>query len=308
LRVYKGIESYKKVKNPVVTTGTFDGVHLGHQKIISRLKEIARKEDGEVVLLTFHPHPRMVLFPDDNELHLLSSLDEKIHLLEQLGVEHLVIIPFTKEFSRLSSMEFVRNILVNTIGTRKLVIGYNHHFGRNREGSFEHLKEYGPLYGFDVEEIPALDVDDVEVSSTKIRKALEIGEIEVANSYLGYPYLLTGTVVEGRKLGRTLGYPTANIEVKEKNKLIPANGIYAVTSTVNGKELKGMMSIGNNPTVGSGPRTLEVNLFDFEDSIYGVTITVHFHKKIRDEKKFADLEALKKAMAGDKEITLQILK
>lgn len=308
MKVYFGIEEYKKVKNPVVTTGTFDGVHLGHQKIIARLKEIARKERGEVVLLTFDPHPRMVLFPDDHELQLLNSLDEKISLLEQFGVEHLVIIPFTREFSRLSSLEFVRNILVNTIGTRKLVIGYNHHFGRNREGSFEHLREFGPLYGFDVEEIPALDVDDVEVSSTKIRKALENGQIEIANTYLGYPYLLTGTVVEGKKLGRTLGYPTANLRVEEKNKLIPANGIYAVTSRVKGKTLKGMMSIGHNPTVGGGPRTLEVNLFDFEELIYGEVITVHFYRKIRDEEKFADLEALKKAMARDKEITLDTLK
>ena len=177
MKVYSNIADFKNVKNPIVTTGTFDGVHLGHQKIISRLKDVANEEEGETVLLTFYPHPRMVLFPDDNELKLLNTQQEKIQLLENYGVDHLIIYPFTKEFSRLTSVEFVRNVLVNNIHTKRLVIGYNHHFGRNREGSFEHLKEFGPIYGFDVEEIPAKDIDSIEISSTKIRKALQLGEV-----------------------------------------------------------------------------------------------------------------------------------
>ena len=305
MKVCNDINNLGKVPNPVVTTGTFDGVHLGHQRIIKRIREIAKKEKGETVLVTFYPHPRMVLFPDDNELRLLNTQDEKIALLEKFGIDNLVIISFTKQFSRLSSVEFVRDIIANRIGTKKLVIGYNHHFGRNREGSFEHLKEYGPMYGFTVEEIPAIDVDHVEVSSTKIRKALGEGDIRTANTYLGYEYMLHGTVVHGKKLGREIGYPTANISVDDKYKLVPADGIYAVSVDVRGKIHKGMMSIGLNPTVNGKGRTIEVNILDFNDEIYGEKIGINFRDWLREEKKFSDLEELKMQLGRDREATLQ---
>jgi riboflavin kinase / FMN adenylyltransferase len=307
VNVYTNIEDLKKVKNPVVTTGTFDGVHLGHQKIISRLREAAKEENGETVLLTFYPHPRMVLFPEDNELKILSTQSEKIALLEKYGVDHLIIYPFTKEFSRLTSVEFVRDLLVNRIGTKRLVIGYNHHFGRNREGSFEHLKEYGPLYGFEVEEIPAKDVDHIEVSSTKIRKALQEGDVTTANTYLGHEYSLSGKVVDGKKLGRTIGYPTANIVVDDRYKLIPADGIYAVKVLQGDKMYGGMLSIGDNPTVPGKGRSIEVNIFDFDKEIYGEDATIFFIKRLRDEMKFRDLDELKVQLAKDKTETLKVI-
>jgi riboflavin kinase/FMN adenylyltransferase len=306
MKVYTDIEQFKGVKFPVVTSGTFDGVHVGHQRIINRLKEIATQAGGETVLLTFYPHPRMVLFPDDNELKLLNTQEEKIKLLEKQGVDHLIIYPFTKEFSRLSSVNFIRDILVNKIGTKKLVIGYNHHFGRNREGSFEHMKEYGPVYGFDVEEIPAQDIHNIEISSTKIREALQRGDIRTANTFLGYSHLLTGTVVKGKQLGRTLGYPTANLAIADKFKLIPGNGIYVVEVGYGAEIYKGMMSIGLNPTVNNGTdRTIEVNILDFEKDIYGEELTIGFIDKIRDEEKFDNLEKLKQQLGKDKQHTLR---
>jgi riboflavin kinase/FMN adenylyltransferase len=306
VKVYNEISNFKGVQCPVLTTGTFDGVHLGHLRIIKRLQELAVSSGGESVVLTFHPHPRMVLYPDDDSLRLLSTLEEKISLLELAGVQHLIIHPFSREFSRLTSLEFVRNIIVNQIGTRKLVIGYNHHFGRNREGSFEHLKEYGPLYGFDVEEIPAKDVDHVEVSSTKIRKALQEGDILTANAFLGHSYSLEGKVVKGRQLGRELGFPTANIHLADPYKLVPADGIYAVGVHAAGKEWIGMMSIGMNPTVDGKVRTLEVNILNFEKDIYGETIRVSFVKRLRDEVKFSGLEELKEQLYRDQAATLQV--
>lgn len=306
MKVYNNIEDFKDVKNPVVTTGTFDGVHLGHQKIISRLKEAAQEQDGETVMLTFYPHPRMVLFAEDNELKLLNTQEEKLELLEKYGVDHLIVYPFTKEFSRLTSVEFVRNILVNKIKTKRLIIGYNHHFGRNREGSFEHLKEYGPLYGFEVEEIPAEDIETIEISSTKIRKALQTGDIKTATTFLGHLYTLKGTVVEGLKLGRTIGYPTANIVVEDKYKLIPADGIYAVKIKHNSKMYNGMLSIGDNPTVAGKGRSIEVNIFDFDKDIYGESVTIYFVERLRDEIKFKGLEELRVQLVKDKEDSLRI--
>lgn len=307
MKVYTQIEDFKNVKNPVVTTGTFDGVHLGHQKIISRLKDVASEEHGETVLLTFYPHPRMVLFPDDNELKLLNTQLEKIQLLENYGIDHLIIYPFTKEFSRLTSVEFVRNVLVNNIHTKRLVIGYNHHFGRNREGSFDHLKEFGPVYGFDVEEIPAKDIDHIEISSTKIRQALQAGEVKVAATFLGHTYSLSGKVVEGRQLGRTIGYPTANIVIEDNYKLIPADGVYAVNVGIRGEMYQGMLNIGNNPTVLGKGRSIEVNIFDFNQNIYGDDATIYFIERLRDEIKFSGLDALKVALAEDKKNALKIL-
>ncbi len=306
MNIYYSIDDFKNVKNPVVTTGTFDGVHLGHQKIISRLKDFAANENGESVLLTFFPHPRMVLFPEDNDLKLLSNQAEKIELLEKYGIDHLIILPFTKEFSRLTSLEFIRNILVNKIKTKKLVIGYNHHFGRNREGSFNHLKEYGPLYGFDVEEISAQDIDQVEISSTKIRNALQTGDITTATKYLGHQYTLSGKVVGGKKLGKTIGYPTANISVEDKFKLIPTDGVYAVKVKHNGTTYNGMLNIGNNPTVDGKCRSVEVNIFNFDNDIYGDELTIYFIEHLRTEVKFANLDELKKQLAADKEKALLI--
>ncbi|MBK7184157.1 MAG: bifunctional riboflavin kinase/FAD synthetase [Bacteroidetes bacterium] len=307
MKVYTNIDDFIGVKNPIVTTGTFDGVHVGHQKIIARLKALAKEEDGETVLLTFYPHPRMVLFPEDNELQLINTQPEKIELLEKYGIDHLIIYPFTKEFSRLSSVEFVRNILVNTIKTKRLVIGYNHHFGRNREGSFEHLKEYGPLYGFDVEEIPAKDIDSIEISSTKIRTALLAGDVTTANTYLGHEFSICGKVVGGKQLGRTIGYPTANIQLQDKYKIIPADGVYAVKVRHNGQLYGGMLNIGNNPTIEGKGRSIEVNIFDFDMDIYNQDATIYFIERLRDEVKFNGLDELTKQLALDKTNSEKIL-
>ncbi|MBA3900942.1 MAG: bifunctional riboflavin kinase/FAD synthetase [Bacteroidetes bacterium] len=302
MKVYYNLEDFEGVRNPVVTTGTFDGVHIGHQTIIKRLEEIARKENGETVLLTFFPHPRMVLYPNDKSLKLINTQEEKIELLEKYGIDHLIILPFTKEFSRLSSIDYIRNILVKKIGTKKLIIGYNHHFGRNREGSFEHLKEFAPVYGFDVEEIPAQDVDHINVSSTKIRNALLEGDIKTANNYLGHPYSLRGTVVEGKKIGRDLGYPTANIQIQEDYKLIPEVGVYAVDVIYNEERQKGMLSIGFNPTLGNNPLSIEVNIFNFNKDIYGQKLIILFKGRMRDELKFENLAQLKEQLDKDQEL------
>ena len=301
MKVYYGTDEFDSNTNSIVTTGTFDGVHLGHQKIIERLKVAANKFKGESVLITYHPHPRHVLYPEDNTLQLLNTIDEKIELLDKFDIDHLVIQPFTKEFSRQSSIEFVRNVLVNQINTKKLVIGYNHHFGRNREGSFEHLKEFGPIYGFEVEEIPAQDVDEVNVSSTKIRKSLLAGDIKTANKYLNHPYKIMGLVVEGNKLGRSIGVPTANLFLKDLNKLIPKPGAYIVKVCVDKKWYKGILNIGVNPTVTPGNRNLkiETHILGFDQDIYGEEIEIDFFFRMRDEKKFESLEKLKNQLEID---------
>ncbi len=333
MKVYNSIEEFVPVNEAVVTIGTFDGVHIGHQKIIQRLKEIATANNGEVVVLTFFPHPRMVLFPDDHGLQLLNTLDEKKLLLEQYGVDHLIVHPFSKQFSRLSSTEFVRDILVNKLGVKKLVIGYDHHFGRNREGSFNELADLAPLYNFEVEQIPEQDVHDVAVSSTKIRNALLEGNVHIATEFLGYPYALTGKVVEGHKLGRQLGFPTANIQV-ENYKLIPANGVYAVkvamgngqwaTGNSDTQQLRtlnkghtersrsaetlfGALNIGTRPTFDNGARSIEVFILDFDKDIYGETITITFAERLRDELKFPDKESLIEQMKADVQQARKIL-
>ncbi len=299
MKVYKNLSEFNPIKNAVVTTGTFDGVHIGHQKIIHRVKEIAHQIAGESVIITFHPHPRLVLFPEDNHLKILNTLPEKIKLLEASGIDHLIIIPFTKEFSRLSSVDFIQQILVDQIGTKKLVIGYDHHFGKNREGSFEHLKHYGPSYGFGVEEIPKQDVNDVGVSSTKIRTALAQHHIEIANQYLGYPYAMEGIVVKGDQIGRSIGFPTANIQIQESHKLIPADGIYAVHIQWQSKTYKGMLYIGDRPTVQGSKKVIEVNIFDFDKEIYDEQIQVKLIAYIRGDQHFDSLEALKSAIQQD---------
>lgn len=303
MKIYNSIEEFKKVKQAVVTIGTFDGVHIGHLKIISSLRKIADDIDGETVLLTFSPHPRIILF-SDTDLKLINTKKEKIALLENAGIDHLIIHPFSREFSRLSSVEFVRDILVNKIAVSRLVIGYNHHFGRNREGSFEHLKSYGPTYGFEVEEICAQDVRDVHVSSTKIRKALEQGDIKSAKSYLTYDFPLTGIVVKGKHFGHQIGFPTANIKVLDENKLIPANGVYAVRVMVRGEQKKGILNIGVSPTIDGSEKTIEVHIIDFDQVIYGEQITILFDYWIRAEQKFESIDALKEQLMQDKSIRL----
>jgi riboflavin kinase / FMN adenylyltransferase len=307
MRIYYSTDDFTQLNHAVVTSGTFDGVHLGHQKIISRLKEVAEKSQGETVVITFWPHPRLILKPTDNTLKLLTTFEEKAELLKQQGIQHLLRIPFTKEFSQITSQEFITRILVNTIGTKKLVIGYDHRFGNNREGSFEQLKISGPAYGFDVEEIERQDVDHVTVSSSKIRKAIEEADLETATHLLGRPYSISGQVVRGDKLGRVLGYPTANIDLDSRLKLIPADGIYAVTVKHEHALFKGMLYIGNRPTVNGTKRSIEVNIFDFNKEIYGETLTVYCHQLIRSDSKFQDLEALKLQLHQDKEIALKML-
>lgn len=307
MKIYRGLDEFKKLDFAIVTSGTFDGVHFGHQKILQRLDEITRKNGGESVLLTYWPHPRLVLYPDQ-ELYLLSSIEEKSQLLSQNHVDHLIIIPFTREFASLSSEEFIKNIIVDRIGTKKLVIGYDHKFGKNRSGSFEELKKDGPIFGFEVEEIPKQMVDNKAVSSTKIRKALFEGRVEIVHEYIGRPYSIHGIVIEGDKIGRTLDFPTANIEVTFKHKLIPAEGIYAVKVWVEKAYYKGMLNIGFRPTLGGTHKRVEVNIFDFEKDIYGKEITVEFFHNIRSEIKFENLGALKSQLHNDKIAAQQILK
>jgi riboflavin kinase/FMN adenylyltransferase len=307
VKVYNSIEEFKNSNKTAVTTGTFDGVHNGHKVIIEQLKRAAAKIGGESVILTFFPHPRMVLYPDDNDLRLLNTINERISMLEKTGIDHLIIHPFSKEFSRLSSTEFVRDILVNQLNVGRLVIGYDHHFGRNREGSFKHLEELAPLYDFEVEEISAQEIQQVNISSTKVRTSLLNGEIYAANQFLGYNYFLKGTVVNGEKTGRKIGFPTANIEINEWYKLIPTNGVYAVKVKINDAFFDGMLNIGKRPTLNNNNKeTIEVNIFNFDKEIYGQEIEIHFFEKIRTEKKFESLAALTNQLKIDKEQVIQI--
>ncbi len=307
MKIYYNVDDFNPVKNAVVTSGTFDGVHVGHQKILNRLKEIAGTNGGETVVITFWPHPRYVLKPGATPHLLLNTFEEKAELIKEQGIQHLLRIPFTREFSQLTSTEFIKNILVNRVGTKKLVIGYDHKFGKDREGSFEQLSQNAPSYGFEVEEIPRQDVDNIGVSSSRIRAALEAGDIATANHFLGRPYSLTGRVVKGDKLGRVLGYPTANIDIDSNDKLVPAYGIYAVTIEHESEHLKGMLYIGNRPTVDGTKMVIEVNIFDFNKDIYGDTLKVNLMGTIRKDAKFDDLETLKKQMELDKIMALKML-
>lgn len=309
MKVYTSPESFKDVRNPVLTTGTFDGVHKGHRHIIDRLRSIADEADGETVVFTFFPHPRMILFPDDTNLRLLNTQNEKIELLEKAGVDHLIIFPFSKEFSRLNALEFVRDILVNQLHISRLVIGYDHQFGRNREGTIAHLRELSPMFGFQVEEIPAQMVDSVNVSSTKIRAALTEGDIATAANFLGYNYPLTGLVVGGQQIGRSIGFPTANLKIIDNHKLIPGDGVYAVNVSMKAGQFGGMLNIGSRPTINSGAsqKSIEVNIFDFEGELYNELLKVEFIKKIRDERKFEDLSRLKLQLENDRLKAKEIL-
>ncbi len=299
MRIYEGLDDFPYLNNAVVTLGTFDGVHLGHQKILSRIRDIADHLQGETVLITFWPHPRLVLYPQRHNIRLLTAFEEKSQLLRKFGVDHLVTIPFTKEFSQLSSEEFIQHVLVEKIRTKVLVIGYDHRFGKNREGGFEHLMANKERYGFELEEIPRKDIDHIGISSTKIRKALEEGKVEIAREFLGRDYSLSGVIIKGQQLGRSIGFPTANIKILHDYKLIPGDGAYAVAVDLEEKSYQGMLNIGNRPTVNGIEQTVEVNLFDFSGNLYDKRLTVYFKKYLRAEKKFADLEALKEQLKRD---------
>jgi len=307
MKILNGIDDFPKDQYVVLTSGIFDGVHFGHQKILRRVSELAKSHNGISAVLTFWPHPRFVLHKQSDDLKLLSTLLEKQFLIAEQHIDFLIKIPFTHEFSQYSSLRFIQEILVEGLGVNKLVIGYDHHFGRNREGGFAYLKKNSLRYGFEVEEIPKQDIDNMAVSSTKIRQALTDGNVDLSFEYLGRPYSVTGKVVVGLKIGRQLGFPTANLEVSEQYKLIPADGIYAVFVKVNNKSYKGMLYIGPRPTLNGGSRTIEVNIFDFEDDIYGQNITVDFIKRIREDSKFSDLTLLKKQLSKDKQEALNIL-
>jgi riboflavin kinase/FMN adenylyltransferase len=307
VKIYYHITNFLPPTVPVVTTGTFDGVHQGHRQIIDRLKETARLSKGETVLLTFFPHPRMVLFPD-RIIFLLNTQEEKIKLLEKAGIDHLIVQPFTREFSMLSSQEFITEILVNKLQTKKLIIGHDHHFGRNREGGFEHLHQYGPQYGFDVEEISAQEVEHVQVSSTRVRNALEQGDVRTAATYLGYQYTLSGTVIKGRQLGRTIGFPTANIQIDDPYKLVPADGVYAVRVERGNLHFSGMLNIGIRPTIDEQlSRTVEVHLINFSGDLYGENLRITFVDKLREEQKFDGLDHLRLQLEKDKQAALTTL-
>lgn len=307
MKIYEGLEGFKPVKNAVVTSGTFDGVHLGHQKILNRIREIARSIQGETVLITFWPHPRLVLYPNEHNLRLLSTFEEKAKLLRKYGIDHLITIPFTQEFSQMSSEAFIQKILIEAIQTKKLVIGYDHRFGKNREGSFDYLKANSSTLGFELEEISRQDVDEIGVSSTKIRKALESGDVTTATSCLGRPYELNGIVIKGQQIGRSIGFPTANIHIPNDYKLIPKDGVYAVEASVDGSLYKSMLNIGNRPTVNGKKKTVEANLFDFQGDLYDKQITVYFREFIRDEQKFENLDALKNQLILDQQTARSLL-
>ncbi|GAB4510617.1 MAG: bifunctional riboflavin kinase/FAD synthetase [Allomuricauda sp.] len=290
----------------MVTIGTFDGVHLGHRKILERITNNAKNTGLKSTVLTFFPHPRMVL-QKDVDIKLLNTLEEKKQILEGLGLDYLIIHPFTKQFSRLSAIDFVRDILVNNIKAKRIIIGYDHRFGRNRNANIKDLISFGNTFDFEVEEIPAQEIEDVSVSSTKIRKALLDGDVETANSYLNYAYMLTGTVKKGRGLGRDFGFPTANLHIAEEYKLIPKNGAYVVKSHLDGKEYYGMMNIGFNPTVDGSKKSIEINFFEFDGNLYEKKIQVALLHRIRDEHKFNSIEELKEQLKKDKNHSLDLI-
>lgn len=304
MKIYHHISEFNKLDNAVAAIGTFDGVHYGHQKIINRLSEIAASTGGETVIVTFFPHPRLIIDPENQDLKMINTIAEKAAMLEKLGVDHLIITPFTRDFSNLSAEEYIKDVLVGTIGIKHLIVGYDHRFGKDRKGGMAELIAYSGPLGYQVEEIPEQDINDVSVSSTKIRKALLTGDVALAAEFLGYPFSLYGRVIKGDKIGRTIGFPTANIFIEESYKLIPSDGIYAVTIGMNGDTYKGMAYIGQRPTINGMTRNIEVNIFDFNQEIYGQYVTMYFMEFLRHDVKFTGLEALKEQLKEDKEATL----
>ncbi len=309
MKVFRSLDEYEPGSQTVATIGTFDGLHIGHQAIFNRMKEVAQALGGETTLISFHPHPRLVLFPENNPLRLLQSLEEKIALLERWNLDKLLLIPFTREFSRTSSRAFVQEILVEQVAVKHVIIGYDHHFGKNRTGSIEELESLSEKFGYTVEQIGPQSIGASNVSSTKIRRALEEGEIATANNYLGYTYCLRGKVVDGEKKGREWGYPTANIEADESWKLIPKEGVYLVSVQVEGisQELYGMMSIGTKPTLGDFAQVSEVHIFDFDQDIYGKPIEVGFLNYLRPQQKFRGEKELIAAIQKDEEDCRRLL-
>ena len=317
MQVHREINLLPSFKNAVITIGTFDGVHTGHLQIIKQLKQEASEVNGESVIITFHPHPRMVLSPPQqgekkysSSVSLLNTPDEKVELINRQDIDHLIVVPFTHEFSLLTAEEYIRNFLVDKFHPHTIIIGYDHHFGKQRRGNYKLLEAYADQFNFTVKEIPEHIINHVAISSTKIREALLNADIETANNFLGYPYFFEGIVIEGDKIGRTLGYPTANIKVNDEHKLIPANGVYAVELQIGSSQsplLKGMMNIGYRPTIGGTKKIIEVNIFDFNREIYGEGIKIFIKKYLRPEQKFSGLEALKNQLAADKTNVTNIL-
>jgi riboflavin kinase/FMN adenylyltransferase len=299
--IYNNISELSNLTNSIVTIGTFDGVHLGHQKIIKRLVELKEKQGGNVVLFTFDPHPRKILFPEQLDLKLITTTPEKCELFQKFGVDYVLVFPFTREFSQMNASDYVSDIIVKGLKTKKLVIGYDHRFGSNREGNIATLKHLSEVYNFIIEEIPAQEINQLNVSSTRIRKAINEGDIQTANAFLGYPFFISGAVIKGKQLGRTIGYPTANIFIEDADKLLPKMGVYAVKVFIGANSFKGMLNIGLNPTIDFDTNVkVEVNIFDFDEDIYGEILKVEFIKRIRDEQKFTNLDELKMALANDK--------
>jgi len=304
----KSAADYDQIKESIVTIGTFDGVHLGHQKIINKLIGIANEERLQALVLTFFPHPRTIV-QEDASIKLINTIDEKAGLMKSYGVDHLVVKEFTKEFSRLTALEYVRDVLVNKLHVKHIIVGYDHHFGRNRTANINDLKEYGDFYGFKVTEIDAHEVGDVAVSSTKIRAALTKGDIITANHFLGYNFMLTGLVVKGQGLGKTIQFPTANLKIEESYKLIPKKGVYLVQSVIDAQLVYGMMNIGTNPTVSDADKiSVEVFFFDFDQSIYGQVLIIQLLDRIRDEIKFPKIEYLKLQLESDSQKAINRIK
>lgn len=315
MKIYRSLDEFKPLANAVVTIGTFDGVHIGHQKILTKVQECAKEIGGETVLLTFFPHPRLIINPNDDSLRLINDIEEKAHRLGLAHIDHLIITPFTRDFSNLTPEEYISDVLVGRLGTKQIVIGYDHHFGKDRKGSIKDLKHFSKIYDYSVAQIAEQDIEDVAVSSTRIRESLIKGDIETANKYLGYPFELTGTVVRGDQIGREIGFPTANLNIHEQHKLIPAYGIYAVEAEIypevpsiesgpyNQPEpecvARGMAYIGTRPTVDGMTRKIEINLLDFQDDIYTKTIRVKFLKFIRHDQWFESLDAMKEQIKKD---------
>lgn len=307
MKVYYGVDEFPHLKGVVLTMGTFDGVHYGHRKILKRLLESAKVNNGHAVVMTFHPHPRAVLFPEQTDLRLLSTVTEKIELLASLGIEHLIVQPFTLDFSKLSHREFVEHHLIGKINIRRMVVGYDHQFGHKRQGNFDELLKLSAEFGFDVEKIPEQDIEDVVVSSTKIRNALSIGDIKLANQFLSYNYSLSGEVVKGNQVGRTLGYPTANIYLSENNKLIPGDGVYSAYAYVDSVQYKSVISIGNRPTFNDSKKSIEVHILDFNQDIYNQNLKIEFIDFVRAQRKFDQVEGLIQQIMADIEVATEHL-
>lgn len=306
MKVFSSISEFNSTKKTIVTIGTFDGVHIGHQKIIEKLIQGTNNAACESLILTFFPHPRMVL-NGSSSIQLLNTITEKSSLLEKMGIDNLVIHPFDKEFSNLSAEEFAKTILIDAFNIHKIIIGYDHRFGKNRAANIDDLIGFGKKYGFEVEEISAQEIDSVSVSSTKIRAAISNGNIAVANEFLGYDYTLSGKIIKGKQLGRTIGFPTANIEIEENYKLIPMNGVYIVKSHLQEKTVFGIMNIGLNPTVNGEDLSIEVHFLDFDGDLYDTEIGVSVIQRIRDEKKFTSIDLLKSQIQEDKNYAISYI-